>query len=77
MGWGSATHLFDGAVDVALTAVVGYVGRATEAHTRTIVRNMYDVGWDDWDTQDESFYFDPYLKEYMHELGEISDPDDY
>jgi len=77
MGWGSATHLFDGAVDAALDLVIGYVGRATEAHTRAAVRKVYDIGWDDWDTQDESCYFDPYLKEYMHELGEIADPDDY
>ena len=75
MGWGSATSLFDGAVDAAHDVLIGYIGRATKAHTHTIVRKMYDVGWDDWDTQDESCYFDPYLRDYMIELGEI-DPED-
>ena len=76
MGWGSATHLFDGAVDAALEGMVAYT-RITSGHIRGAVRRAYDIGWDDWDTQDESKYFDPHLKEYMHELGEISDPDDY
>jgi hypothetical protein len=75
MGWGSATHLFDGAVDAALEVVVGYTGRIAPAHVQTVVRKMYDIGWDDWDTQDESCYFDPYLRDYMIELGEI-DPDE-
>lgn len=76
MGWAGATSLFDGAVDAALDLVASYVGRATPAHTQAAVRKVYDIGWDDWDTQDESCYYDPYLKEYMYELGEIYSLDD-
>lgn len=74
MGWASATDIFDGAVDAALDVLVGYA-RTGPAHVKSVVRKMYDIGWDDWDTQDDSCYFDPYLRDYMIELGEI-DPDD-
>lgn len=76
MGWSGATHYFDGAVDAAMESLVSYTA-VRPAHIKAIVRRIYDIGWDDWDTQDESYYFDPYLKDYMYELGEISDPDDY
>lgn len=78
MGWASATDLFDGAVDVSLTFVppAYKMWGPTDDQTQAVVRAMYlKVDWDDWDTQDESKYFDPYLRDVMIECGEI-DPNE-
>lgn len=73
MGWSSGTSIFDAAVDVAL----GFILEDTSldaAVTAAVVKDMYTkVDWDDWDTQDESKYFQPYLLEVMHDLGEIDE----
>jgi hypothetical protein len=67
MGWGSATGLFDGAVTVALKFAPD-----NELMKHAVVHEMYTkINWDDWDTQDESKYFDQYLIHVMYELGEI------
>lgn len=72
MGWSSATELFDGAVDVALR----YISIGNQTRVYTVVKDMYlMIDWEDWDTQDNSKYFDPYLMSVMYELGEISEED--
>lgn len=80
MGWSSATSIFDGAVDVALAHASKLFNIDTHEHyvpdalKKQIVYDMYTcVDWDDWDTQDESKYFHPYLLEIMHDLGEIDE----
>lgn len=83
MGWGSATGLFDEAVKVALdfaphipVALAEETKGVPEPIVKAVVHQMYTrVDWDDWDTQDESQFFEPYLREVMIELGEI-DPDE-
>lgn len=79
MGWGSATPLFDTAVDTTLRFLDAVhptlTGRQGGAMIQAVVEAHYKTGWDDWDTQYESKYFDPYLRNVMIELGEI-DPDD-
>lgn len=79
MGWGSATALFDGAVDVALkfAPVEKPYIPVDNKIIALVVKDMYTkVDWDDWDTQEESKYW-PYLLEVMHDLGEIDDEDYY
>lgn len=76
MGWASATPLFVGAVDVALKFIPAVNDSHAEIIVRAVVEAMYtQIEWDDWDTQDESNYFDPYLRDVMIQLGEI-DPED-
>lgn len=76
MGWASATGLFDGAVDTALKFIPAVNDSHAEIIVRAVVEAMYtQIEWDDWDTQDESNYFDPYLRDVMIQLGEI-DPED-
>lgn len=74
MGWGSATYIFDGAVDTTL----GFVPRINDFHAQVVVaavvERMYNnIDWEDWDTQDESKYFEPYLKNVMIANGEIDE----
>lgn len=80
MGWSSATSIFDGAVDVALLFADKAFNMDTFEHyvpdlvKKAVVEAMYTrVEWEDWDTQDESKYFNPYLLEVMHDLGEIDE----
>ena len=77
MGWGGATEIFDGVVDVALDLLEAVnVDIGADDTIKFVVNRMYvDILWDDLDTQDESDYFDPYLRDVMIELGEI-DPAD-
>lgn len=77
MGWGSATALFDGAVDVALSYAPKVYNMDTRKHypseemVKAVVHDMYTkIRWEDWDTQDESKYADV-LNEIRIELGEI------
>lgn len=84
MGWGSATEIFDAAVRVALQFVpkvpatlVDNPYETPEIFIHAVVEQMYTkVPWDDWDTQNESEFFDPYLMEVMHNLDEL-DEDEY
>lgn len=87
MGWSSATELFDGAVDVALTFIpkTKYDSYTQPPLSLThdpklvaaVVERMYtSIDWNDWDTQDESKYFEPYLRDVMVKLGEIEGEDD-
>ena len=84
MGWGSATEIFDAAVKVAIAFAPKIPAHLVENNYSTpepiiqaIVHEMYTkVLWDDWDTQDESEFFEPYLMEVMHGLDEIED-DEY
>lgn len=72
MGWGSATHLFDGAVDVALDFAPDQ-----PVVVRAVVDRMYTcIDWGDWDTQNESRYYDEHLIHVMLARGEI-DVEDY
>lgn len=72
MGWGSATDIFDGAVDVALDFAPDQ-----PIIVRAVVDRMYtNVRWHDWDTQSDSRYYDDHLIHIMLALGEI-DVDDY
>lgn len=76
MGWASGTDIFDGAVDVALsfTQANSYDEGVKDHITRIVVEKMYTgVDWGDWDTQDESKYFEPYLESVMRELGELDE----
>lgn len=81
MGWSSATGLFDDAVRVALTFVPKIPTALSENKYDTpeiivqaVVREMYTkVEWNDWDTQDESEFFEPYLMEVMHDLDELDE----
>jgi len=75
MGWGSATGLFDGAVDVALDFIPGH--EFAPIIVRAVVEKMYkDVDWADWDTQDESKYWYDHLIHVLWDLGEV-DPEYY
>lgn len=70
MGWGSATPLFDGAVDVAIEFSMS----THPIITKAVVEKMYStIEWEDWDTQNESKYYEPYLIEVMHERGELDE----
>jgi len=81
MGWGSATPLYDNAVEVALMFAPKIPEHASENEwntpeviVRAVVEEMYTKNyWDDWDTQDESKFYDKYLIHVMHERGEIED----
>lgn len=81
MGWGSATDIFDGAVKVAIAfapkipeALVENGYSTPDVIIQSIVHEMYTkVEWDDWDTQDESEFFIPYLMEVMHDLDELDE----
>jgi len=77
MGWAGATSLFDGAVQVTLDLLAPlYADRVPPVVVRAVVEKMYqDVDWADWDTQDESEFFEDHLVHVMYELGEI--PPDY
>ena len=80
MGWASATPLFDGAVDTTLKFLDAVhptmVGSQHGAMIRAVVEAHYEVyKTSDWDTQDESNYYEPYLRDLMVANGEI-DPDD-
>lgn len=80
MGWGSATHLFDAAVDVAVEFAAKHYDATGAEYTdpeivREIVEAMYtQVDWEDWDTQEESKYFN-HLVHVMYNLGEIDNED--
>lgn len=77
MGWNEGTSLFDPMVDLALALVVENKGSVTPEETQEVVRRVYELFEDtDWDTEEESCYFKPYLIEVMHDLGRIDD-DDY
>lgn len=68
MGWSSATEIFDGAVDVMLR----HLPPQSETQIEAIVKDLYQrIDWQDWDTQDESKYFFPYLVKIMCDLNEI------
>lgn len=72
MGWGSATAIFDGAVDAAMLFVP-----QNAIMQRSVVEAMYTkVDWDDWDTQDESKYYNSDLIHIMLGRHEI-EVDDY
>lgn len=75
MGWGSATPIFDTAVDVALE-FLPTSGLATKPQVliKAIVEKMYkELPLDDWDTQDESNYYDEYLIHVMYDMGEVDE----
>lgn len=81
MGWGSATEIFDGAVKVAIAHAPKIPAEAStnkyntpDIIIKSIVRDMYTkVELHDWDTQNESEFFQPYLFDVMHDLGELDD----
>lgn len=76
MGWSSATEIFDGVVGVGLRLLPAQPLDTMDLRVSKVVHDMYtQVDWDDWDTQDESEYFIPYLRDVMIKLGEI-DPED-
>lgn len=76
MGWASGTELFDSMVDLALALLVDAKGSVTPEETQEVVRRVYELfEHTDWDTEDESCYFKPYLIEVMHDLGRIDDED--
>lgn len=72
MGWGSATEIFDGAVDVALKFIPASHHYA-DAALRAVVEAMYtQIDWGDWDTQDESRHYN-YLIDVMYDQGELDE----
>lgn len=81
MGWAGATDLFDSAVKVTLMFVPKIPSALSEneydtpeAVVRAVVETMYTkVDWEDWDTQDESDFFEKYLIHVMHDRGEIDE----
>lgn len=71
MGWGSATGLFDGAVDVALKFIPSNNEEHAQVLAQAVVEAMYtQIDWEDWDTQDESKYYH-YLIHVMEAQGEL------
>lgn len=70
MGWSSATGLFDGTVDAFIR-----LGSDEDTRVQIFVEYLYTVVYadSDWDTQDESKYFEEYLKQIMLANGEIDD----
>lgn len=87
MGWNGGTDLFDKAVEVALSVAPQIPAHLTEHPSavpdeiiQTIVDLLYPTWQDsDWDTEDESKYFKPYLLNTMLRLEQIDqeDYDDY
>ena len=76
MGWASATGMFDQMVDLLVRHESAVWKKLPDNMIEQLVYEVYtEIDWDDWDTQDESKYFNPYLKYVMIELGEI-DPFD-
>jgi len=74
MGWNGGTELFDPMVDLALALVVENKGSVTPEETQEIVRRVYEFFEDtDWDTEDESCYFYPYLLEVLHDLDRVDE----
>ena len=75
MGWGSATELFDGSVNVTLSFIKASMGGIDipDALIAAVVEKTYrDINWDDWDTQDESAYFE-HIVHIMHKDGHLDD----
>jgi hypothetical protein len=76
MGWAGATDIFDGAVEVGLRLLPAQPLDTMDARVSKVVHDMYtQIDWADWDTQDESEYFDPYLRQVMIDIGEIDAED--
>lgn len=78
MGWASGTSLFDGAVRVALEHAPVHNtddGAQVRPHIRRkIIQSMYRAFDDyDWDTEDESEFFESDLIHIMRDLGRIDD----
>lgn len=73
MGWNGGAPLFDGIVELVLE----YVEDPTPATIQSVVDDAYALFEDtDWDTEDESRFFDDYLIHTMYDLGRI-DQDEY
>lgn len=76
MGWSGATGIFDSVVDLLLQASTtelfegGYPSHSIDV---CVEKAYTEIEWDDWDTQDESKYFFPYLRDVMIALGEIDE----
>lgn len=70
MGWNGGGPLFDGMVRLVLERCESL----EPAVIQDVVMDVYELFEDtDWDTQDESEFFIPYLLEVMHESGEVDD----
>lgn len=66
MGWAGGTELFDGALNIFLKYV-------PEEDIDTVLMAWYDVVTDaDWDTVDESDYYDM-LRPALVKAGEVDD----
>lgn len=64
MGWSSGTVLFDGALDVFLKYV------PEDQRVDAVAAWYNEFVHSDWDTEDESKYYDKYLREMLYDYGE-------
>jgi hypothetical protein len=75
MGWAGGTEIFDDVVDLFIYYERLHHGMDITLPPDAIQQIVYDVysqvDFGDWDTQDESRYFDPYLENVMIDMGEI------
>jgi hypothetical protein len=75
MGWSSGTYWFDGCVDIVLKFMPD--ANRMPVMIQAVVNEVYELfNGEDWDTQDESDYFKPYLANAMLVKGQI-DQEEY
>lgn len=66
MGWGSGTDYFDKPLDLFLEHV-------PPGERKPLVRELYDtIRQGDWDTQNESKYYDSYIVHFDYEDGYLT-----
>ena len=71
MGWASGTQFFDGPLDLMLEYV-------PEDKRKEVIEKLYRIIRDgDWDTVDESAYFNLLVKYDIDGYGELKNDPDY